>query len=172
MASLPATVARPAYDPRSISIGTVHLGIGAFHRAHQALFTDGLLSRDPRWGICGVSLQTTTAREQLAPQDGLYTIALKSAAGVERRVVGALREVLFAGEQKDAVIARIAAPGTKIITLMVTEKGYCHDPATVAAAYKYSGGESKHRKVMRVDFAVDPAAPNSVRPIPADELRR
>ncbi|MBK8741502.1 MAG: mannitol dehydrogenase family protein [Betaproteobacteria bacterium] len=130
MASLPATVARPAYDPRSISIGTVHLGIGAFHRAHQALFTDGLLSRDPRWGICGVSLQTTTAREQLAPQDGLYTIALKSAAGVERRVVGALREVLFAGDQKDAVIARIAAPGTKIITLTVTEKGYCHDPAT------------------------------------------
>ena len=110
MASLPATVARPAYDPRSVTIGIVHLGIGAFHRAHQALYADSLLARDPRWGICGVSLQTATARDQLAPQDGLYSIALKSAAGVERRVIGAVREVLFAVEQRDTVIARIAAP--------------------------------------------------------------
>jgi fructuronate reductase len=130
MASLPARVARPAYDPRSVTIGIVHLGIGAFHRAHQALYADAVLARDPRWGICGVSLQTTTARDQLAPQDGLYTIALKSAAGVERRVIGAVREVLFAVDQKDAVIARIAAPSTHIISLTVTEKGYCHDPAT------------------------------------------
>ena len=130
MASLPATVARPAYDPRSVAIGIVHLGIGAFHRAHQALYADSLLARDPRWGICGVSLQTATAREQLAPQDGLYSIALKSAAGVERRVIGAVREVLFAVEQRDRVIARIAAPTTHIVSLTVTEKGYCHDPAT------------------------------------------
>jgi len=70
MASLPATVARPAYDPRSVAIGIVHLGIGAFHRAHPALYADSLLARDPRWGICGVSLQSPTARAQLAPQDG------------------------------------------------------------------------------------------------------
>ena len=130
VASLPAAVARPAYDPRSVAIGIVHLGLGAFHRAHQAFYTDALLARDSRWGICGVSLQTATAREQLAPQDGLYTIALKSAAGVERRVIGAVREVLFAVAQKDTVIARIAAPTTHVISLTVTEKGYCHDPAT------------------------------------------
>ena len=130
MASLPASVARPAYDPRSVTIGIVHLGIGAFHRAHQAFYVDALLARDPRWGICGVSLQTATACEQLAPQDGLYTIAQKSAAGVKRRVIGAVREVLFAVEQRDAVIARIAATDTHVISLTVTEKGYCHDPAT------------------------------------------
>jgi fructuronate reductase len=130
IAALPAAVARPAYDPRSVTIGIVHLGIGAFHRAHQAFYADALLARDPRWGICGVSLRSAGARDQLAPQDGLYTIALKSAAGIERRVIGAVREVLFAVEQKATVIARIAAPSTHIISLTVTEKGYCHDPAT------------------------------------------
>ena len=67
-------------SPRS-RVGIVHLGLGAFHRAHQAIYTDGVLARDPRWGICGVSLKTPHATRALAAQDGLYTALEKDATG-------------------------------------------------------------------------------------------
>jgi len=131
--SLPAGIARPAYDRAGTGIGIVHLGIGAFHRAHQAVYTDealALAGADGDWGICGVSLRSADVRDRLAPQDGLYTAVEKSSAGVSRRIVGAVREVLFLGDERPAVDARLAAPTTHIVTLTVTEKGYCHDPAT------------------------------------------
>jgi fructuronate reductase len=128
---LTADVARPAYPIRDAGIGIVHLGIGAFHRAHQAMYTDAVLAdAGGPWGICGVSLRSAGVRDRLVPQDGLYTSIEMSPAGVRRRVVGSVREVLFHGDEADAVMRRMAAPATQVISLTVTEKGYCHEPAT------------------------------------------
>jgi fructuronate reductase len=128
--SLPANVLRPAYAPTDVTIGAIHLGLGAFHRAHQAVYTDDVLARDPRWGICGVSLKTPRSTVTLAAQDGLYTVLEKSSAGARARVIGALRETLFLGTGRERLMAHFADPGVKLVTLTVTEKGYCHDPAT------------------------------------------
>jgi fructuronate reductase len=131
LAALPPTVAKPAWDPRQVGIGIVHLGIGAFHRAQTAVYSDDALAVEGgAWGICGVSLRAAEVRDRLAPQDGLYTAVEKSPSGVRRRVIGSVREVLFLGEERDAVQVRLVAPSTRIVTLTVTEKGYCHDPAT------------------------------------------
>jgi fructuronate reductase len=130
LASLPAQVARPAYDPRDVRVGIVHLGLGAFHRAHQAVFTDDVLARDRQWGIAGVSMKTPRATGPLARQDGLYTVLTKSERGSSARVIGALRETAFAGADPGALVRRIAEPGVRVVTLTVTEKGYCHDPAS------------------------------------------
>ncbi len=126
LGTLPPACQRPAYDPREVAIGIVHLGPGAFHRAHQAVYIDDLLSRDPRWAVCAVSLRSRDLRDALAAQDNLYTVAVLD-ADVRWRVVGALREVLVAAEDPARVIARLAAPATKIVTSTITEKGYCLD---------------------------------------------
>ncbi|MEP7181399.1 MAG: mannitol dehydrogenase family protein [Betaproteobacteria bacterium] len=128
--SLPQGVERPAYDPAGIAVGIVHLGLGAFHRAHQAMYTDAVMRGDPRWGICGVSLKTSRATQPLKAQDGLYTALEKSPAGNRARVIGAVREAVFLGAERAQVMARLADPGVHIVSLTVTEKGYCHDPAT------------------------------------------
>jgi len=127
---LPAPIARPDYDVGAAGIGIVHHGLGAFHRAHQAVYTDAILRGDPHWGICGVSLKTPRVIAALTPQDGLYTVLEKSAEGTSARVIGAVREMLFLGTQRDRVIARMTDPAVRVVTLTVTEKGYCHDPAT------------------------------------------
>ena len=132
--TLPANIQRPAYDPSKVGIGIVHLGIGAFHRAHQAVYTDAAIAHaGGDWGICGVSLKSPTVHDQLTLQDCLYSVRSVSQAGDEWRaeshdtwrVVGSVREVLFAPEQMADVIARIARAETKIVSLTVTEKGYC-----------------------------------------------
>jgi fructuronate reductase len=132
LAALPPGVAAPAARPSGV--GIVHLGLGAFHRAHQVEFTDDALAASGRldapWGICGVSLKTAGARDRLVPQDGLYTLVRKSPAGVERRVLGSLLEARFLGEDRSDVHARLAARDTAIVSLTITEKGYGHDPAT------------------------------------------
>ena len=129
--TLPAGIARPAYDVHAVDVGIVHLGIGAFHRAHQAIYTDdALASSGGRWGICGVSLRSADVRERMAPQDGLYTSIEKSPQGLRRRVVGSVREVLFQGDEHERVWQRLTARETRIVSLTVTEKGYCHEPAT------------------------------------------
>ena len=66
-------VRTPAYDPWGVTVGVVHLGVGAFHRAHQAVYTDAVLGADPTWGISGYTQRSAAVRDQLAPQDGLYT---------------------------------------------------------------------------------------------------
>jgi fructuronate reductase len=124
-------IARPVYDPHGIGVGVVHLGIGAFHRAHQAIYTDDALAQAREaWGICGVSLRSPDVRDRMMPQDGLYTAIEKSLEGVRRRVIGSVREVLFLGADRAAIDERLIDPATRIVTLTVTEKGYCHDPAT------------------------------------------
>lgn len=118
---------RPRVDPRALRVGIVHLGLGAFHRAHQAVFTE---DADDGWAICGVSQRSARAVEQLAPQDGLYTVLTRGSDGVEARVVSTVRELIYAKADPTRVIARIADPAVQITTLTVTEKGYRHDPAT------------------------------------------
>ena len=122
---LPADVARPARDRAAAAIGVVHLGVGNFHRAHQAVAFDDLLEGgDPRWGVCGVSLRRPAMRDALASQDGLYTLLERDGAGTRVRVLGALREMLVAPEAPQRVTRRLADPGTRLVTLTITEKGY------------------------------------------------
>lgn len=137
LSTLPQAVARPAYDRSALRIGIVHLGLGAFARAHLAAVNEAALhgGADPVWGICGVSLRQADTRDALAPQDGLYTLALRSAdaQGQPRQqlaVIGCLLETLVAPEDPQAVLARIAHADTRIVSVTVTEKGYCHDPAS------------------------------------------
>ena len=124
LAQLPREVERPQYDLDQVSVGVVHLGPGAFHRAHQAWYFDDALARDPRWGISAVSLKSATLRNALEPQDGLYTVAVLDES-IRFRVIGSLRERLVAAADRERVFARLAAPTTRIVTLTITEKGYC-----------------------------------------------
>ncbi|HVJ38891.1 MAG TPA: mannitol dehydrogenase family protein [Stenotrophomonas sp.] len=121
---LPASVARPAYDRARTRIGVVHLGIGAFHRAHQAVYFDQVLAHEPQWAVCGVSLRSAEVRDALQPQDGLYALELLGPTP-QWRVIGAVREVLCAPRQQAQVLARLADPDVRLVTLTVTEKGYC-----------------------------------------------
>ncbi len=125
---VPPSIERAVARPHTV--GIVHLGLGAFHRAHQALYTDEVAN--DRFGICGVSLKTPGARDALAPQDGLYTIVEKSPAGTRRRIVGSVLEARFLGDERDEVHRRLIAPDTAIVSLTITEKGYGHDPASGA----------------------------------------
>lgn len=130
LADLPAGVQRPAYDRRAVKTGIVHLGVGAFHRAHQAVYTDDILSQDPRWGIVAASLRSPDTFDALQPQDGLYTLSVRSREGEKLRVVGSISRIIVAPLATDDLLDAMADPQTRIVTLTVTEKGYCHDPAT------------------------------------------
>jgi len=131
LSALPADVARPAYDRSKVKTGVVHLGIGAFHRAHQAVvFDDALASGDLRWGVLGASLRSPGVRDQLNPQDGLYTLVVRDGADEHLRVIGAGRGVLVGPEHPAALVAAMADADVHIVTLTVTEKGYRLDPAT------------------------------------------
>ncbi|RZU12195.1 fructuronate reductase [Kribbella rubisoli] len=116
----------PAVDPHALSVGIVHLGLGAFHRAHQAVVTEraAVATGETRWGIAGVSQRSATVRDQLAPQDGLYSVLERGLGDPTVQVVGSIRDVLTAPEDPDAVVARIADPAVTVVTLTVTEKGY------------------------------------------------
>ena len=149
---LPSSVTKPAYDIATARIGIVHLGLGAFHRAHQAVMTDAVLASDLRWGICGVSLKSKRVCDALVPQDGLYSVLEKGIDGTRARIVGSVREMLFLGTERDRLLARIADPGVKIVSLTVTEKGYCHDPATGRLNFE-------HPEIVH-DLA-NPASPSS-----------
>lgn len=112
-------------------IGIVHLGLGAFFRAHGAIFVEeAMAASGGDWGICGVSLQSPTMRDALAPQGGCYTALELGPKGRTARMVTSVQEVLVAAEDPALVLSRMADPGTRIVSLTVTEKGYCHDPAT------------------------------------------
>ncbi|WP_423192027.1 mannitol dehydrogenase family protein [Cupriavidus sp. H18C2] len=134
LAALPAAVRRPGYPRDRLRAGIVHLGIGAFHRGHQAEITEAAIEAAGedglRWGIVGVSLRRPDTRDALKPQDSLYTLALRSATAQTLQVVGAVLDVLVAEEDPEVVLDRIAHRDTHIVSLTVTEKGYCHDPAT------------------------------------------
>ena len=128
---LPGHIRRPGYDRARVTPGIVHLGIGAFHRAHQAVVIDDLLADGATdWGIVGASLRSADTQDALAPQDCLYTIAVRSGAGTEHRIIGSVLQTEVAKSNPEQLIARMADPTTRIVTLTVTEKGYCHTPQT------------------------------------------
>jgi fructuronate reductase len=123
LTTLPAAQ-RPVVEPTKV--GIVHLGLGAFHRAHQAVFTEeaAILTGETGWGISGISQRSAAVRQQLAPQDGLYSVLTRGLGDPSLRVIGSIREVLTAPEDPAAVVARIADPAVSVVTLTVTEKGY------------------------------------------------
>ena len=128
---LPADVAQPRYDRRQVRTGIVHLGLGAFHRAHQALFTDDCLNAGARdWGITAASLRSAATRDALVPQDGLYTLALRENDRQALRVIGSIGPIFVAPEAPGALLAAMADPAVRIVTLTVTEKGYGADIAS------------------------------------------
>lgn len=126
---LSPAVRLPALDPGSVGIGVVHLGLGAFHRAHQAVFTEDAAAAtgEPGWGILGVTQRSARVVEQMAPQDGLYGVLTKGTEETSLRLVGSLRAVAFPGTDTARVLNTIAAPTTHVVTLTVTEKGYRRD---------------------------------------------
>jgi len=137
LSKLPKQVIVPTYDRTALKTGIVHVGIGGFHRAHQAYYTDNLLQnhsiRD--WGICGIALLPSDKKifQTLRTQDGLYTLVIKELDGsLSIRVIGSIVEFLFAPANPTAVIEKMAHPDTKIITLTITEGGYNFDDATGA----------------------------------------
>ncbi|WP_297584055.1 mannitol dehydrogenase family protein [Devosia sp.] len=153
----------PAYDRSGVTPGIVHLGIGAFHRAHMAVYVDDLLKADPSWGIVGASLRRPDTKEALEPQDGLYTIAVRDAAGTHPRVIGSILSVMDANTQREELLALMADPAIRIVSLTVTEKGYCHDPATGEL-------DTKHADIVH-DLA-NPAAPKSAPGMLVEALAR
>lgn len=129
LGALAANVVRPAYDRETQKCGIVHFGIGAFHRAHQAVYTDDAMAAgDRNWGITGVSLRSADVREQLQPQDGLYSVIERSAKDSSTRLIGAVQSVIVAPENPQAVIDALASSDTHVVTFTITEKGYRRRP--------------------------------------------
>jgi len=129
LASLHPDVEVPTYDRASLTTGVVHLGVGGFHRAHEAMYLDRLLDQggDPSWAVCGVgTLPADRAmRQALEPQDCLYTLVLKGTDhSVRPRVIGAIARYLHAPADPEAVVARLTDPTTRIVSLTITEGGY------------------------------------------------
>jgi fructuronate reductase len=132
LVGVPASVRRPAFKREALRAGIVHLGLGAFARAHLAPINDDAIEAGAGndWGIAGFSLRHAGVRDALAPQRGLYSLTLRDGATSTTRIVGSVLDVRVAPEDPAALLDAIAAPTTHVVTLTVTEKGYCHDPAT------------------------------------------
>ena len=118
----------PKYDRHQITNGIIHIGVGGFHRAHQALYLDEYFHQRPgsEWGICGVGLLEfdQRMRDALQSQDCLYTLVERSPEGDAARVIGSITHYLFAPENRQAVIDAMADPKCRIVTLTITEGGY------------------------------------------------
>jgi mannitol 2-dehydrogenase len=119
----------PSYDRSLVTPGVVHVGVGGFHRAHQAMYHDRLMNQGAvlDWGICGVGVMPADRRmkQVLDAQDGLYTLVLKHSDGTyEPRVIGSIVEYLYAPDDPEAVIEKMAAESTRIVSLTITEGGY------------------------------------------------
>ena len=121
------------YEPEKVDVGIVHIGLGAFHRAHQAVYIEKNLNRNQggEWGICAVNIRSNTQLvDQLKANGCRYHIAeYQDSQNVELREVNSIRDALFAGEDKEPLFAKLVSATTKIVTLTVTEKGYYLAPA-------------------------------------------
>ena len=135
LAAIPELVVTPKYDRGSITPGILHFGVGAFHRSHQALTIDRLLSQGVAqdWGIIGVGLlpQDFKMRDALKPQDGLYTLITKHGNGkFDYQVIGSIIDFHFAPDDPEAVLAQLVNPAIRIVSLTITEGGYSFDRLT------------------------------------------
>lgn len=130
-AKLDPSVRAPAYDPAQLGEGIVHIGFGAFHRAHQAVVTDDALAAQAGdWRIVGVSLRSVSLSNTINAQDGRYTVIERGSSGSRARVIGSVSRVIAA--DPDAALAALCAPQIRIVTITVTEKGYGIDLASHA----------------------------------------
>ncbi len=132
---LPESVACPSYDRSKLTAGIVHVGVGGFHRSHEACYTDDYLRTTgaTNWGICGVGLRAADRRiaDVLKRQDYLYTLIVKHPDGrIDNRVIGSLVDFMLGCDNPAAVIDRMADEMTKIVSLTITEGGYNCNPAT------------------------------------------
>lgn len=161
---VPASVARPTYARDAITPGIVHLGLGAFHRAHQAVMTEAALAAgETGWGIVAASLRSPDTRDALAPQDGLYTVSVRDGDSERLQVIGALTSMHVAPEDPEALLKAMCDPRVRIVSLTVTEKGYCRDPAT--------GLLDEGHPDIRHDLA-EPAGPRTAPGFLVEALRR
>ena len=131
---LPAGVTVPTYDRARLAPGVVHLSVGSFHRAHQAMYFEEIAERglDQRWGITGVGLHRRQMKAALDAQDGLYTVVTRSPRRDEARIVGVITRYLFAPEERAAVLEALADERTRLVTLTITSAGYKVHPDTGA----------------------------------------
>ena len=133
LSQLPDYIRRPTYNRKKVEASIVHLGLGAFHRAHQALMTEAVLnSGDLAWGIVGAGMQSSGMRDALAPQDGLYAVAEVGADSEKISVVGAIVDLLGGADEAEKIrlLAKMSDISTRIVSITVTEKGYYLDLAT------------------------------------------
>lgn len=134
---LPSAVKGPRYDVAALRTGILHVGCGAFHRAHQAVLTQRAIEAEmgrsrhpPAWGIAAVSLHSAQVVDRLAHQQGLYTVVERGPNGSRAEVVGALRQTLHAQRDADQLARVMLDPRLRLVTLTVTESGYCAQPAS------------------------------------------
>nr|WP_234908971.1 mannitol dehydrogenase family protein [Rhizobium rhizogenes] len=128
----------PVYDRQALKPGIVHIGLGAFHRAHQAIYTDAALAHAfGNWGIVGVSLRSTEIAQDMRAQDCLYSVVARDRSGDSVRVVGSIVEALAANDDGEAVLGRLADPAIQIVTLTVSEKAYGIDPISGGLDYAH-----------------------------------
>jgi mannitol 2-dehydrogenase len=132
--SLPPEVAVPTYNRKEVSQSICHVGVGGFHRAHQAVYADDLLQKgdDLGWGLCGIGLlpHDVRIRDVLRDQDYLYTVVERELGQDQARVIGSIVNFLYAPENREVVLEKLAAPETKIVSLTITEGGYYLNQAT------------------------------------------
>ena len=134
----PQSVSCSGYDRKALKPGIVHIGLGAFHRAHQAVFTHRALEKSfGPWGIVAVNLRSPDPVRALAEQDGLYSVITRSADGDSAEVIGATVDWLCAAERGEDVLATLASPDIRIVTLTVSEKAYGLDPVTQGLDLKH-----------------------------------
>lgn len=151
--NLPATVAKPGYDRDAAGVGIVHIGLGAFMRAHLAVYTDdALAAAGGDWRITAIGLRSRDAIDQLNDQNGLYTLLVRDAE-TAGRVIGSIADAIHAPSDPEAVLATLAAPSTRIVSITITEKGYGIDPAT--------GGLDVKVPAIAADLASDLSVPQS-----------
>ncbi|WP_026950233.1 mannitol dehydrogenase family protein [Algoriphagus mannitolivorans] len=125
----------PEYDRKSLTTGIVHIGVGGFHRSHQAYYIHRLLQKNgaDNWAICGVGLREGDRNmyNVLKEQDGLYTLVTQHPNGnIENEIIGSITEFLLAVDEPQAVIDKLASETTKIVSLTITEGGYNFNPST------------------------------------------
>jgi len=168
LSCLDPRIAVPAYDPAAVTAGIVHLGLGNFHRAHMARYTHALMNRSSdalRWGIIGAGLLPADRRmaEALTPQDGLYTLVERQGDEERVTVIGSIHEVIFAAGDSVELLDAIDRPAIRIVSLTVTEHGYCLDRATKRL-------DPAHPAIT-ADLA-DPARPHSAIGLLVEAYRR
>ncbi|WP_369370807.1 mannitol dehydrogenase family protein [Promicromonospora sp. Populi] len=144
---------------RPTAVGIVHLGIGAFHRAHQAVYTEraAIVTGDTSWGILGVTQRSATVRDQLRPQGGVYAVLTAGEQESTVELIGSVVDVAYPAQESERVLAALAAPSTHVVTLTITEKGYARTADGALDLDAVSGDLAALRAGSRPEEPVRPA---------------